>query len=219
MPAADEAATVAQIKAAFLALSDPNDWTGDGEPEGWKMIDRAYTKAESRYIPNGPHSTADMAHPTRTGDLVVFSYPPYQFDAATPGTLVAPSHFFGQHGYVPDVQDLAANVNMRATFLAGGAGIAHGQRSTARSIDLAPTLAFLLGIPEPQQSQGRVLRDVVDGGQRLHAGVDRRAQRLPRPARPDDPGLRQRHQRPGRRRRPTWRPCSTRSLPACPVPG
>ena len=54
MPADQEAATVAQIKAAFLALTDPNDWTGDGQPEGWKMIDRAYTKAEARYIPNGP---------------------------------------------------------------------------------------------------------------------------------------------------------------------
>ena len=39
------------------------------------MIDRAYTKAEARYIPNGPGTTADMAHPTRTGDLVVFSLP------------------------------------------------------------------------------------------------------------------------------------------------
>ena len=160
--AADEAATVAQIKAAFLALTDPNDWTGDAQPEGWKLIDRAYTKAEARYIPNGPDSTADMAHPTRTGDLVVFSYPPYQFDAETPGTLVARSAFFGQHGYVPDVKDLAANVNMRATFLAGGAGIAKGQ-VRARTIDLAPTLAFILGIPEPQQSQGRVLTGVVKG--------------------------------------------------------
>lgn len=157
-----EAATVAAIKAAFLALSDPNDWTHDGQPEGWKMIDAAYTRAEARYIPNGPGSTADMAHPTRTGDLVVFSYPPYQFDAATPGTLVAPAHFFGQHGFVPAVQDLAANVNMRATFLAGGAGIAKA-RVTARTIDLAPTLAFLLGVPEPQFSQGRVLLDVVKG--------------------------------------------------------
>ncbi len=123
-----EAATVAQIKAAFLALTDPNDWTGDGQPEGWKLIDRTYTKAEARYIPNGPGSTSDMAHPTRTGDLVVFAYPPYQFDAATPGTLVARSAFFGQHGYVPDVQDLAANINMRATFLAGGAGHRQGHR-------------------------------------------------------------------------------------------
>ncbi|MFN8196018.1 MAG: 5'-nucleotidase C-terminal domain-containing protein [Nocardioidaceae bacterium] len=163
--AADEAATVATIKAAFLGLTDPNDWTHDGQPEGWQMMDRAYTKAEARYIPNGPGSTADMAHPTRTGDLVVFAAPPYQFDAETPGTLVAPSHFFGQHGYVPDVIDLRDNVSMRATFIAGGQGIGRGQVRT-RSIDLAPTLAFLLGIAEPQQSQGRVLREALAGGGR-----------------------------------------------------
>jgi 2',3'-cyclic-nucleotide 2'-phosphodiesterase (5'-nucleotidase family)/predicted AlkP superfamily pyrophosphatase or phosphodiesterase len=161
--APDVAATVATIKAAYLSLVDPNDWTGDGQPEGWRVIDRAFTKAEARYIPNGPNSTTDMSHPTRTGDLVVFSYPPYQYDAETPGTLVAPSHFFGQHGYVPDVQNLAANINMRATFLAGGDGISRGQ-VTAKTIDLAPTLAFLLGIPEPQHSQGKVLLDVVKGG-------------------------------------------------------
>lgn len=162
VPAADANTVVAQVKAAFLALADPNDWTGDGQPEGWKVIDRAFTKAEARYIPNGPDSTADMAHPTRTGDLVAFAYPPYQFDAATPGTLVARSAFFGQHGYVPDVVDLADNVNMRSTFLAGGSGIAKGQ-VTARTIDLAPTMAFILGVPEPQQSQGRVLLEVVKG--------------------------------------------------------
>ena len=165
VPAADEASTVASIKAAFLALSDSNDWTGDHNPEGWDVIDRAYTKAESRYIPNGPNSTADMAHPTRTGDVVAFAAVPYQFDAATPGTLVAPSHFFGQHGYVPDVKDLDGNTNMRATFLAGGKGISRGAVK-ARSIDLAPTLAFLLGVPEPQHSQGVVLRSVVAGGSR-----------------------------------------------------
>ena len=61
--AADEASTVAAIKAAFLGVADPNDWTGDGAPEGWKVMDRAYTKAEARYIPNGPDSTTNMAHP------------------------------------------------------------------------------------------------------------------------------------------------------------
>jgi 2',3'-cyclic-nucleotide 2'-phosphodiesterase (5'-nucleotidase family) len=161
--AVDAAATVATIKAAFLALSDPNDWTHDNNPEGWKVIDRAYTRAESRYIPNGPGSTADMAHPTRTGDLVAFSYPPYQFDAETPGTLIAPSKFFGQHGYVPDVQDLDSNTNMRATFLAGGEGVDRGSVK-ARSIDLAPTLAYMLGIPEPQYSQGKVLLSMLKGG-------------------------------------------------------
>lgn len=164
--AADEAATVAQIKAAFLSLSDPNDWTGDSQPEGWMLIDRAYTKAEARYIPNGPNSTADMAHPTRTGDLVVFSYPPYQFDAATPGTLVARSAFFGQHGYVPDVQNLDASVNMRATFIAGGETIR--ERFVAdgiRTIDIAPTISYLMGIPEPQYSQGAVRLDLLREGE------------------------------------------------------
>ncbi len=163
--AADEASTVASIKAAFLALSDPNDWTGDGVPEGWTMIDRAFTKAEARYIPNGPNSTADMAHPTRTGDLVVFAYPPYQYDAETPGTLVARSAFFGQHGYVPDVQNLDANVNMRATFIAGGGSVQPNVvASGLRTIDLAPTIAYLLGIPEPQHSQGMVRLDLLKGG-------------------------------------------------------
>jgi 2',3'-cyclic-nucleotide 2'-phosphodiesterase (5'-nucleotidase family) len=164
--AVDEASTVAAIKAAFLAVSDPNDWTGDGAPEGWKVIDRVFTKAESRYIPNGPGSTANMLHPTRTGDVIAFSFPPYQFDAATPGTLVARSAFFGQHGYVPDVQDLPDNVNMRATFLAGGDGIGKGTIRGARTIDLAPTIAFLLDVPEPQQSQGRVLLEAIDKGKK-----------------------------------------------------
>ena len=89
--AADVANTVAQIKAAFLGVTDPTDWDGDGAAEGWKVIDRVFTQAEARYIPTGPGTTTDMAHPTRTGDLVVFSYPPYQFDAATPGTLITKS--------------------------------------------------------------------------------------------------------------------------------
>jgi 2',3'-cyclic-nucleotide 2'-phosphodiesterase (5'-nucleotidase family)/predicted AlkP superfamily phosphohydrolase/phosphomutase len=166
VPANQEAATVAQIKAAFLALSDPNDWTGDGQPEGWKVIDRAFTKAEARYIPNGPDSTADMASPTRTGDLVVFSYPPYQFDAATPGTLVARSAFFGQHGYVPDVQNLDANINMRAAFIAGGGSVLPNVvASELRTIDVAPTIAYLMGVPEPQHSQGVVRLDLLRGGE------------------------------------------------------
>ncbi|MGH3101900.1 MAG: metallophosphoesterase, partial [Thermoleophilia bacterium] len=107
-----------------------------------------------------------MAHPTRTGDLVVFSAPPYQFDAATPGTLIARSAFFGQHGYVPDVQDLDSNTNMRATFLAGGRAIERGVVRNVRSIDLAPTAAFLLDIPAPQHSQGVVRRDLLDTGRK-----------------------------------------------------
>jgi 2',3'-cyclic-nucleotide 2'-phosphodiesterase (5'-nucleotidase family) len=162
VPAADYAATQAAVIAAFEGVTDPNDWTGDGAPEGWTVIDRVFTKAEARYIPNGPNSTSDMAHPTRTGDVVAFSYPPYQFDAATPGTLIARSAFFGQHGYVPDVVDRPDNINMRATFLASGPGIRNTTASVA-SIDMAPTVAFLLRIPVPQHSQGRVVTEILRG--------------------------------------------------------
>ena len=164
VPADEAAATLEMIKDAYLGLEDPNDWTGDGQPEDWTMIDRVFTKAEARYIPNGPDSTTDMAHPTRTGDLVVFSYPPYQFDAATPGTLVSLSHFFGQHGYVPDVQNLDANINMRAAFIAGGNVIRSRVVQDLRTIDIAPTIAYVMGIPLPQHSQGVVRLDMLRGG-------------------------------------------------------
>lgn len=166
VPAAQQAATVAQIRAAFLALVDPNDWTGDGHPEGWTPIDRAYAKAEARYLPNGPGSTADAAHPTRTGDVVVFAVPPYQFDAATPGTLVARSGFFGQDGYLPDLRSPTGNVDLRAMFVAGGNPIRpNAVANGLRTIDLAPTIAYLMGVPEPQHAQGRVRLDLLRAGQ------------------------------------------------------
>lgn len=169
VPAAQEAATVAMIKAAFEGLTDPNDWTGDGLPEGWKMIDRVFTRAEARYIPNGPDSFTNMAHPTRSGDVIAFSYPPYQYDAATPGKLVAWSAFFGQHGYLPDLQILEANVNMRAAFLAGGRTIARGEFPNLSTIDLAPTIAFMMDVPMPQHSQGRVLLEILRGSERYRS--------------------------------------------------
>ena len=186
VPAAEEAATVAQIKAAFLALEDPNDWTGDGNPEGWKVIDRAFTKAEARHIPNGGRGGADMAHPTRTGDLVVFSTPPYQFDAATPGTLIARSAFFGQHGYVPDVQDLKSNTNMRATFLAGGKAIERGGRQERAQHRPRADGGVPARRPGARPQPGRRAPRPARQGPQVQAAVDHRAERLPRAARPDD---------------------------------
>ena len=77
--------------------------------------------------------------------------------------------FFGQHGYVPDVRDLASNTNMRATFLADGPDIEKGEARNVRSVDLAPTAAFLLDVPAPQHSQGIVRRDVVKKGDKYDA--------------------------------------------------
>ena len=74
--------------------------------------------------------------------MIAFAYPPYQFDAATPGTLVARSAFFGQHGYVPDVQDLADDVNTRATFIAGGKGIRPGTVKAGSSLCSTGTVLY-----------------------------------------------------------------------------
>jgi 2',3'-cyclic-nucleotide 2'-phosphodiesterase (5'-nucleotidase family) len=79
--------------------------------------------------------------------------------------LVARSAFFGQEGYAPDLQDAAANVNLRGMLVAGGDAIRpNALAGGLRTIDLAPTIAYLMGIPQPQHAQGRVRLDLLRGG-------------------------------------------------------
>jgi len=100
----------------------------------------------------------DALHPNRSGDVVVVLKPPYQFDASTRGKTIAFSQFFGQHGFLPNTVDLASNVNMHGTFVAAGDGIRHQDPvAGVRSIDFAPTIAFLLDIPGPQNARGSIL--------------------------------------------------------------
>ena len=93
-----------QIVAAFQGLDRP------GQPR--PAAGRAARSSRRRSCATSTAPTA--LHPTRSGDVVVVLRPPYQFDAPTPGQLIAPSQFFGQHGYLPDLVDLEHNVNMHA---------------------------------------------------------------------------------------------------------
>jgi 2',3'-cyclic-nucleotide 2'-phosphodiesterase (5'-nucleotidase family) len=162
--AVDYAATRTAIMSAFTALTDPNDWSGDGLAEGWDPIQSVYTKEEARSIADGVGGTINMLHPTRTGDVVVFAAPPYQFDAATPGQVFAPSHFFGQHGYEPQLIDLDDNITLRAAFMALGPGVRDGVTvEDVRAIDLAPSLAYALGLPAPANASGQVRYDLFEG--------------------------------------------------------
>src|SRR4030095_8068105 len=108
---------------------------------------------------------SDSLHPGGSGDVVVVLRPPYQFDAATPGQRIAFSQFFGQHGYLPNTVDLAHNINMHSTFVASGPGIVPNAIPVAnvRMVDLAPTLAFLMGIPGPQNARGRIMYELTQG--------------------------------------------------------
>jgi 2',3'-cyclic-nucleotide 2'-phosphodiesterase (5'-nucleotidase family) len=92
--------------------------------------------------------------------------PPYQFDAATPGKGIALSQFFGQHGYLPELVDLAHNINMHGVFVAAGPGVRKQDPLPGiRAIDFAPTIAFLMGIPGPQNARGKILYKITPNPQ------------------------------------------------------
>jgi 2',3'-cyclic-nucleotide 2'-phosphodiesterase (5'-nucleotidase family)/predicted AlkP superfamily phosphohydrolase/phosphomutase len=146
--------TYAQVRQrvidAFQGLTDPAN-------PGDQVILKILTKEQLRNVDG-----SDSLHPSRSGDVVVVAAPPYQFDAATPGQRIAYSQFFGQHGYLPDTVDLAHNINMHATFVAAGPGI-RKQSAVAgmRAVDIAPTLAFLMRVPGPQNARGRIRLDLT----------------------------------------------------------
>jgi 2',3'-cyclic-nucleotide 2'-phosphodiesterase (5'-nucleotidase family)/predicted AlkP superfamily phosphohydrolase/phosphomutase len=157
VPADQYEAVRAQIIAAFKALRDPDH-------PGSQVVTKVLVKEDLRDVDG-----VDALNPARSGDVVVVLQPPYQFDAASSNKLIAPSAFFGQHGYFPDLVDLAHNINMHGTFITAGPGIAHKQGvSGVRAIDIAPTVAFLLGIPGPQNARGQILFDILADGDRLH---------------------------------------------------
>jgi 2',3'-cyclic-nucleotide 2'-phosphodiesterase (5'-nucleotidase family) len=138
------------VIGAFQSLTDPAN-------PGKQVVLKIMKKEELRNVDG-----SDSLHPNRSGDVVVVLRPPYQSDAGTPGQRIAFSQFFGQHGYLPNLVDLAHNVNMHATFVAAGPGVRHQDPvAGVRAIDLAPTLAFLLGIPGPQNARGRILYNLL----------------------------------------------------------
>jgi 2',3'-cyclic-nucleotide 2'-phosphodiesterase (5'-nucleotidase family)/predicted AlkP superfamily phosphohydrolase/phosphomutase len=158
IPAADYETVRNQIVAAFQNLDDPN------LPGQQQVVQKVMKKEELRNVDG-----TDGLHPNRSGDVVVVFRPPYQTDAQTPGQLVAPSQFFGQHGYLPDLVNLQRNINMHATFIAAGRGIKADKVpiTGVRAIDVAPTLAYLLDIPGPQNARGKILYKILDNGSSL----------------------------------------------------
>jgi predicted AlkP superfamily pyrophosphatase or phosphodiesterase len=96
-----------------------------------------------------------LRHPTRTGDLVVMADPPYTlsrpagFEGRLMTAMQALGSSFGTHGYDPALPD------MGAVFMAMGRGIPAGLTlGEVRQIDVAATVARLLGIEPPLQSEG-----------------------------------------------------------------
>ena len=85
---------------------------------------------------------------------VLEARPGYFFSAEVQGELVSPSDTRGMHGYGPGLPGL------KAAFLAKGPGIKQAHRvETVRLLDLAPTIAKILGV-DFSGAQGRVLEEL-----------------------------------------------------------
>ncbi len=113
-----------------------------------------------------------LFHPTRTGDLVVLTDPPNTF-SRPPGMagylrswLHAVGMSFGGHGYDPQLPD------MGGIFFATGRGVPRELvLPEVRQVDVAPTVARLLHMQPPRDSEGRPVRGI---GEQL-VGNDRDA--------------------------------------------
>jgi hypothetical protein len=95
-------------------------------------------------------------HPTRTGDVVALTDPPRTFVRpwSRGAGMLRVSRLFGTtvgaHGYDPD-----AHPAMHAILLAEGRGVPRASALPgARAIDVAPTIAGLLGIDPPAHAEG-----------------------------------------------------------------
>ena len=95
-----------------------------------------------------------LQHETRTGDWVVVLPPPYGSTRSTGMELwlmraaTWAGKAFGMHGYDPALED------MGAVFLAMGRGVPGESPGVVRQIDVPATVARLLGIEPPKDSEG-----------------------------------------------------------------
>lgn len=107
-----------------------------------------------------------IRHPSRNGDLMLITTPPRTF--FQPGLLRSVGHYIGgilfdwklgMHGYTTDHPD------MGAILLAMGRGVPKGVRiGPVDNIQVAPTIAKLLGIAPPAQAEGSPIPEFAADG-------------------------------------------------------
>jgi hypothetical protein len=146
---ADVPARVTGSAVAQIYLEDPGQAATARQALAALEPARVYDRSE---IP----AAWRLAHPNRSGDLTVTVAPPYvlSWPSGLAGTLRSLVQVlggsFGGHGYDPHHPDMAG------IFLAMGRGV-HTDLvlPEVQQIDLAATVARLLGIDPPRQSEGR----------------------------------------------------------------
>lgn len=136
----EEAEVLERLKAALRALTDP--------VTGGPIVTAILEPREGVHEPaiGGAHG----------GDLYVDLAPGYYSSASLRGEVVLSREPTGEHLYGPE------QASMRAAFAIAGPGVAAGvDLGEIRQIDIAPTLAALLGIEPPAQATGIVLEKAL----------------------------------------------------------
>jgi 2',3'-cyclic-nucleotide 2'-phosphodiesterase (5'-nucleotidase family) len=147
-------ATQDAVVEAFTALRDP-ERPDDPVVAGFLL------KEDLRDV-----AGTDALHPSRSGDVVIVLLPPYRFADDTAGAAIAPVAPAAVGGYLIQAEP-EADQAATGLFLAAGPEIAAGAQVAARSIDVAPTAAFLLDVPGPYNASGSILYDLLANGSTL----------------------------------------------------
>lgn len=108
----------------------------------------------------------------RVGDVIYFLKPPYKliihdYQSVDPtvfgGGEVRPGHSGGSHHeWLPTAT--YGILQNSAMFLMSGPGVRKGviSEKPINLVDIAPTIAWLMDIPVPAQSEGRILREFLE---------------------------------------------------------
>jgi predicted AlkP superfamily pyrophosphatase or phosphodiesterase len=148
----------AQGGLAFVYVTDPARRT-ELIPKLKELFARAEGVAQIIEADTGAHALG-MPTPAENegmGDLILYAKDGYAFSAAATGALAAgpAENYGGTHGYP------ASDPQLEGIFLAQGAGIKKGVKlDRVRNLDVAPTIAHLLGIALPT-ADGKVMEAIL----------------------------------------------------------
>lgn len=134
--------------SAFVHLDDPRRVEQ-------ALVELGRVRGLTAYATNDLPRELRAAHPHRSGHLVLVAEPPSAIGRSREGRKLRDAIVSrvgaskGTHGYLPDRPEMAG------IYYAMGRGIPAGERiASCRTIDVAPTVAALLGIEPPDSSEG-----------------------------------------------------------------
>ena len=147
-------------RSATRRRSTPSRASSTRQTPGRQVILKIMKKEELRNVDG-----TDALHPNRSGDVVVVSRPPYQFDAATAGpghrvlAVLRPARLPAGPRRPQAQRQHARRRSSRAGPGIRTRGLGQGRPRDRRRADAV----FLLGIPGPQNARGKILYNILEG--------------------------------------------------------